>query len=47
MEDKPEFVDHSKDLTDKSRKSSKRVTPRDLANMTPGGTAKTPTNAMK
>lgn len=30
MEEKPEFVDHSAEMKDSARKSSKRVTPRDL-----------------
>lgn len=48
MEEKPEFVDHTKQNMESGRKSSKRVTPRDLAAMTtPGGTMKTPTNAMR
>jgi hypothetical protein len=47
-ESKHEFVDHSKQIVMSVRKSSKRVTPRDLASMTtPGGTMKTPTNAMR
>lgn len=48
MEEKPSFVDHTKQNMESGRKSSKRITPRDLAAMaTPGGTMKTPTNALR
>jgi hypothetical protein len=46
-EEKSGFIDHSKSNDHDSRRSTKRITPREM--MTPGGTktGKTPTNAMK